>query len=114
HRQMSRKAEQSITQGSFRHLDWQSAKWHAGRGRNNRTIDADAVSRASCPRRNLDRMVSSRAIGYLLALLLSCTTMLAGCDLVSLRPSGYVAAQQGHLVVLSTLLMLLIVVPVIA
>jgi cytochrome o ubiquinol oxidase subunit II len=59
-------------------------------------------------------MVSSRAIGYLLALSLSCTTMLAGCDLVLLRPSGYVAAQQGQLVVISTLLMLLIVVPVIA
>ncbi|HWZ69900.1 MAG TPA: ubiquinol oxidase subunit II [Casimicrobiaceae bacterium] len=58
-------------------------------------------------------MVSSRAIGYLLVLSLSCT-MLAGCDMVLLRPSGYVAAQQGHLVVLSTLLMLLIVVPVIA
>ena len=59
-------------------------------------------------------MVSSRAIGYLLASSLSCTTMLAGCDLVLLRPSGYVAAQQGHLVVISTLLMLLIIVPVIA
>jgi len=59
-------------------------------------------------------MVLSRAIGYLLALSLSCTTMLAGCDLVLLRPSGYVAAQQGQLVVISTLLMLLIVVPVIA
>jgi len=58
-------------------------------------------------------MVSSRAIGYLLALSLSCTTMLAGCDMVLLRPSGYVAAQQGQLVVISTLLMLLIVVPVI-
>src|SRR2546422_11684961 len=59
-------------------------------------------------------MVSSRAIGYLLALSLSCTIMLAGCDMVSLRPSGYVAAQQGQLVVISTLLMLLIIVPVIA
>ena len=59
-------------------------------------------------------MVSSRAIGYLLALSLPCTTMLAGCDMVLLRPSGYVAAQQGQLVVISTLLMLLIIVPVIA
>ena len=33
--------------------------------------------------------------------------------MVVLRPSGDVAAQQGHLVVLSTLLMLLIIVPVI-
>src|SRR3989442_7563813 len=59
-------------------------------------------------------MVSSRAIGFLFALSLSCTTMLAGCDMVLLRPSGYVAAQQGQLVVISTLLMLLIIVPVIA
>ncbi len=59
-------------------------------------------------------MVSSRAVGYLLALSLLCIIMLAGCDLVSLRPSGYVAAQQGQLVVISTLLMLLIIVPVIA
>jgi cytochrome o ubiquinol oxidase subunit II len=58
-------------------------------------------------------MVWSRTIGYLLALPLFCTTMLAGCDMVVLRPSGDVAAQQGQLVVLSTLLMLLIIVPVI-
>src|SRR5436190_24384385 len=57
-------------------------------------------------------MVSSRAIGRLLALPLSCT-ILAGCDMVVLRPSGYVAVQQGQLVILSTLLMLLIIVPVI-
>jgi cytochrome o ubiquinol oxidase subunit 2 len=59
-------------------------------------------------------MVSSRAFGCLVALSLSCTTMLEGCDMVLLSPSGYVAAQQGQLVVISTLLMLLIIVPVIA
>jgi cytochrome o ubiquinol oxidase subunit 2 len=58
-------------------------------------------------------MVSSRAIGFLRPLSLSCAAMLAGCDMVVLRPSGYVAVQQGQLVVLSTLLMLLIIVPVI-
>ena len=58
-------------------------------------------------------MVSSRAIGFLRPLSLSCATILAGCDMVVLRPSGYVAAEQGQLVVLSTLLMLLIIVPVI-
>jgi cytochrome o ubiquinol oxidase subunit 2 len=40
--------------------------------------------------------------------------LLAGCDMVVLNSSGDVAAQQGRLVVQSTLLMLLIVVPVIA
>lgn len=39
---------------------------------------------------------------------------LAGCHLVVMNPSGDVAAQQGHLIVQSTLLMLLIIVPVIA
>ena len=34
--------------------------------------------------------------------------------MVVLRPSGYVAAQQSHVIVMSTLLMLLIIVPVIA
>ena len=39
--------------------------------------------------------------------------LLAGCSMVVLQPSGDVAAQQGQLVVWSTLLMLLIIVPVI-
>jgi cytochrome o ubiquinol oxidase subunit II len=38
--------------------------------------------------------------------------LLSGCDMVVLQPFGAVAAQQGHLIVVSTLLMLLIVVPV--
>jgi cytochrome o ubiquinol oxidase subunit 2 len=46
-------------------------------------------------------------------LLLTGSVLLTGCDMVVLRPSGYVAAQQSHLVVMSTLLMLLIIVPVI-
>src|SRR5215467_3612881 len=58
-------------------------------------------------------MVSSRAVGFLLALSFSCMALLAGCDMVVLRPSGYVASQQGQLVVISTLLMLIIIVPVI-
>ena len=41
-------------------------------------------------------------------------TLLAGCDWVVLNPSGDIAAQQGQLIVVSTLLMLLIIVPVIA
>ena len=39
---------------------------------------------------------------------------LAGCNTVVMNPSGDIAAQQGHLVVVATLLMLLIIVPVIA
>ena len=38
--------------------------------------------------------------------------LLSGCDLVVLHPYGAVAAQQGRLIVISTVLMLLIVVPV--
>lgn len=39
---------------------------------------------------------------------------LAGCDWVVLNPSGDVARQQGNLVIVATLLMLLIVLPVMA
>ena len=46
-------------------------------------------------------------------MLLACTLVLAGCDLVVLDPSGDVAVQQGRLVVQATLLMMLIIVPVI-
>ncbi|MTV36503.1 ubiquinol oxidase subunit II [Duganella radicis] len=45
-------------------------------------------------------------------LLLAPLMWLAGCDTVVLNPSGDIAAQQAHLVVVSTLLMLLIIVPV--
>ncbi len=40
--------------------------------------------------------------------------LLAGCNTVLLNPSGDVADQQGRLIVVSTVLMLLIIVPVIA
>ena len=60
----------------------------------------------------MTRVLPSKLPGRLA--LLACTALLSGCDMVLLRPSGDVAAQQGHLVVVSTLLMLLIIVPVIA
>ncbi len=47
-------------------------------------------------------------------LLLSPIALLAGCDTVVMNPSGDIAVQQAHLVLVSTLLMLLIIVPVIA
>ncbi|MDQ0252001.1 cytochrome o ubiquinol oxidase subunit 2 [Sphingomonas kyeonggiensis] len=40
--------------------------------------------------------------------------LLCGCDMVVLNPAGDVARQQGDLVIVSTLLMLLIIVPVMA
>ena len=40
--------------------------------------------------------------------------LLAGCNTVVMNPSGDIADQQANLVVVSTLLMLLIIVPVIA
>jgi cytochrome o ubiquinol oxidase subunit 2 len=46
--------------------------------------------------------------------LASATLALSGCDLLVLSPPGDIAAQQGRLVIDSTLLMLLIIVPVIA
>jgi cytochrome o ubiquinol oxidase subunit 2 len=44
--------------------------------------------------------------------LLSLGVVLSGCDLVVLAPAGDIAAQQRDLVVISTVLMLLVVVPV--
>ncbi|MBV8618133.1 MAG: ubiquinol oxidase subunit II [Curvibacter sp.] len=46
-------------------------------------------------------------------LLLFPAALLSGCNAVVMNPSGDIAAQQGHLIVVSTLLMLLIIVPVI-
>lgn len=40
--------------------------------------------------------------------------LLAGCNMVVMSPSGDIASQQGRLIVISTLLMLLIIIPVIA
>ncbi|MEY8879254.1 MAG: ubiquinol oxidase subunit II, partial [Leptothrix sp. (in: b-proteobacteria)] len=56
-------------------------------------------------------MPSFRMLRHLSPLLAA--VALAGCDMVVLNPSGDVAAQQGRLLVQSTLLMLLIIVPVI-
>ncbi len=40
-------------------------------------------------------------------------TLLAGCDMIVMKPHGDIAVQQAQLIVTSTLLMLLIIVPVI-
>lgn len=40
--------------------------------------------------------------------------LVAGCNMVVLQPAGDIAMQQGRLVVMSTILMLLIIVPVVA
>lgn len=49
-----------------------------------------------------------------LTALLPLVLLLAGCDLVVMQPSGDVAMQQRDLIVISTVLMLLIIIPVIA
>ncbi len=53
-----------------------------------------------------------RRSGYLL--LLPLPLLLGGCDFTVLAPAGDVAAQQRDLLIISTLLMLLIIVPVMA
>jgi cytochrome o ubiquinol oxidase subunit 2 len=50
--------------------------------------------------------------GVLRAGVLTAVSLLSGCDLVVLHPFGAIAMQQGHLIMISTVLMLLIVVPV--
>ena len=47
-------------------------------------------------------------------ILLTATVLLAGCNAVLLNPAGDVALQQRDLIIVSTVLMLLIIVPVIA
>ena len=47
-------------------------------------------------------------------ILLPAVALLAGCDWVTMNPSGDIAVQQRDLVIVSTILMLLIIIPVIA
>ena len=54
------------------------------------------------------------SLSFRRTLLLLPLSMLAGCNTVLMHASGDVAVQQGRLIVVSTLLMLIIIVPVIA
>ncbi|WP_424813372.1 ubiquinol oxidase subunit II [Roseococcus sp. YIM B11640] len=49
-----------------------------------------------------------------LAMLMALPALLGGCNLIVLSPAGDVAQRQGNLVMISTVLMLLIIVPVMA
>ncbi|WP_019515060.1 ubiquinol oxidase subunit II [Sphingomonas sp. Mn802worker] len=60
-------------------------------------------NRPSLPRRST-RLAPLLAVGA--------STLLSGCDLVVLDPAGDVARQQSHLILWSTALMLLIIIPV--
>lgn len=51
---------------------------------------------------------------FLVAALILLMPMLGGCDMVVMNPSGDIAVQQRDLIVISTILMLLIIVPVMA
>ncbi len=51
---------------------------------------------------------------FRILVLLPLIALLGGCNAVVLSPAGDVAAQQRDLVVISTILMLLIIVPVMA
>lgn len=46
--------------------------------------------------------------------LLAASGMLSGCDLLVLNPAGDIAARQGDLIIVATLLMLIVIIPVIA
>ena len=48
------------------------------------------------------------------AVLLLATAALSGCNLLVLNPAGDIAARQGQLIVVATLLMLIVIIPVIA
>jgi len=51
---------------------------------------------------------------FLVAALILLMPMLGGCDMVVMNPSGDIAVQQRDLIVISTILMMLIIVPVMA
>ncbi|GGC48778.1 ubiquinol oxidase subunit II [Chelatococcus reniformis] len=51
---------------------------------------------------------------FRIAALLPLISILGGCNFVVLKPSGDIASQQGDLILVSTLLMLIIIVPVMA
>jgi cytochrome o ubiquinol oxidase subunit II len=62
------------------------------------------------------RATPARGISSLLLLPVACAgalLLLAGCDMVVLKPSGAIAQEQANLLVIATWLMLLIIVPVI-
>src|SRR5262249_27474881 len=66
-----------------------------------------SVKLPSTTNRVLARLGRACALGALAA-------GLSGCDWIVMKPHGDIAAQQAQLIVTSTLLMLLIIVPVIA
>ena len=51
---------------------------------------------------------------FRLLLLVASAALFSGCNTVLLHPAGAVAAEQGHLIVVATMLMLLVIVPVMA
>ena len=60
------------------------------------------------------RVVGMSLLKRFRVLLVLPAALFAGCNMVLLHPAGAVAAQQGHLIVVSTVLMLLVIVPVMA
>ena len=52
--------------------------------------------------------------GLRFAPLFAAVPLFGGCDLVVLNPAGDIAQQQGNLIIVSTLLMLVIILPVMA
>src|SRR6185295_16048299 len=66
------------------------------------------------PARSLTLMSLPTFPSSKLAGLIGLAASLSGCDWVVMKPHGDIAAQQAQLIVTSTLLMLLIIVPVIA
>jgi cytochrome o ubiquinol oxidase subunit II len=67
-----------------------------------------------CPRaRAAPRVAGMSVLKRFRVLLVLPAALFAGCNMVLLHPAGAVAAQQGHLIVVSTILMLLVIVPVI-
>ena len=82
------------------------------RDRTNRPMGQNVQCRASrrCPLKFAGMSLSKLSR----VLLVLPAALSAGCNMVLLHPAGAVAAQQGHLIVVSTVLMLLVIIPVMA
>src|SRR6476661_2045523 len=84
-----------------------------GVGQNVQSARARMVAKVACQPSSVSyrmtSLINRRALGLLSLMSLA---LLSGCNMVVMNASGDIARQQGKLVVASTLLMLLIIVPV--
>ena len=93
-----------------------TARYAASAGRKDQTTLASHLPDLPRPEKSRRRQTMSTLRSRILSVssLLVSAALLSGCDLLLLNPSGDVAAQQGDLIIYSTILMLIVILPVMA